>query len=130
MKSGRTEDSVRPKRSYHKTLRVESERFTLEAILDAAYQEFSTRFFDRVALKTIAENSGVTVQTVIRRFGSKPGLLTALVEREMPRILATRAPEEGTSLEAAVDALVEHYERDGDTVLNFVAQEHLCEPIR
>lgn len=68
-------------RSYRKKARAEAERATGEAILDAAFAAFGNEPFDRVTLQRIAEESGVAVQTVIRRFGSKEELFEALVAR-------------------------------------------------
>jgi AcrR family transcriptional regulator len=110
-------------RPYRKKARAEAERATGEAILDAAFAAFGTEPFDRVTLQRIAEESGVTVQTVIRRFGSKEELFEALVQRERPRILAAREAADGHGLEDSLRALIAHYEADGDTVLNFIAQE-------
>ncbi len=127
MKLSEDADQGRP---YRKVVRAASEIATHEAILDAAFVEFSTTSFDRVTLKQIAERSGVTVQTIIRRFGSKEELFEELARREGERILAERDVPEGASLPVALDSLLGHYERDGDTIANFVAQEHLFEPIR
>lgn len=79
----------------------------------------------RLTLQQIAAEAGVTVQTIIRRFGSKEGLFEAIGRREGARILAERQPSnpEGGGLEAAVHALVAHYEHDGRTVLHFLYQE-------
>ncbi len=117
-------------RPYRKHARAESERATGEAILDAAFAAFSREPFDRVTLRSIAEASGCTVQTVIRRFGSKEELFAALVERERPRIVSSRNVPEDAGLDTAIAALVHHYETDGDMVLNFVAQEQLFGQVR
>ena len=117
-------------RPYRKTARAEAERATGEGILDAAFTLFAREPYNRVTLQAIAGTSGVTVQTVIRRFGSKEGLFEALVEREMPRILASRESADGEGLAAALRALLDHYEKDGDTVLNFLAQEHDVSHVR
>ncbi len=123
-------DQARERRSYRKTARADSEAATHEAILDAAFESFSADPFDRVTLNRIAERSGVTVQTIIRRFGSKEELFEELAQREGRRILAERDVPEGASLPVALASLLDHYERDGDTIANFVAQEHLFEPVR
>jgi AcrR family transcriptional regulator len=123
-------DDGKGTRPYRKTARAETERATGEAILDAAFASFAHEPYDRVTLQSIAQESGVTVQTVIRRFESKEGLFEALVEREMPRILASRESADGEGLAAALRALLEHYETDGDTVLNFLAQEHEVTHVR
>lgn len=119
-----------PKRPYRKTARAEAEKQTTTAILDVALQAFAREPFDRVTLRSIAERAGVTVQTVIRRFGSKERLFETLAQRETPRILSARSVAENASLDEALRALLEHYEDDGDMVLNFIAQEQLFEPIR
>ncbi len=87
------------RRVYRKRARADSEQATADAILTAARNAFLSHAFDRLTLKHIAEESGVTVQTVVRRFGSKEALFQAFVERERPRILASREskPEDGVS---------------------------------
>ncbi len=112
-------------RSYKMSERARSAAATAERILDAARDRFSTMFFDDVTLNDIADDAGVTVQTVIRRFGSKEELFTTLAKREAARILAEREPEVPgeENLETALETLVDHYERDGETVLNLLAQE-------
>jgi AcrR family transcriptional regulator len=117
-------------RPYRKTARARSERATGEAILDAALKAFASEPFDRVTLSSVAEASGVTVQTVLRRFGSKEQLFETLVEREMPRILTARDLPGTADLHAALEALVRHYEVDGDLILNLLAQEQLFAQIR
>jgi AcrR family transcriptional regulator len=114
-----------PTRTYTMTARARSVAETGERILDAARARFSTMSFDDVTLNDIAEDANVSVQTVIRRFGSKEALFTSLGIREGARIRAEREPTdpEGVSMESAVKTLVGHYERDGEMVLNLLAQE-------
>ena len=119
-----------PSRTYQKKARAEAEQATGEAILDAAWSAFSIEPFDRVTLQKIAQESGVTVQTVIRRYGSKEDLFSHLAEREGKRIIAERKVPKNGELTTALSVLIQHYERDGDTITNLVHQEHLFEPIR
>lgn len=98
---------------------------TGERILDAAMNAFSTGLFDEVTLDSIAEAAGVSVQTVIRRFGSKEDLFATIAERESDRIVADREPDPSgpATMSSAIHALVGHYETDGRTVLNLLKQE-------
>jgi AcrR family transcriptional regulator len=64
----------------------------------------------------------VTVQTVIRRFGGRDGLLAAAAERESERVREEREVPPG-DVDSAVRVLVEHYERTGDRVLQMLAEE-------
>jgi AcrR family transcriptional regulator len=118
-------DAVSGPRPYQMRERARSTAATGERILDAARDRFSRMMFDEVTLSDIAEDAGVSVQTVIRRFGSKKDLFNTLAEREAARILAERDPGDSAEpdLERALEALVDHYERDGETVLNFLSQE-------
>ncbi len=123
-------EGIPEKRPYRKSLRAETEKATGEAIIKAALTAFAQEPFDRVTLQSIADDSGVTVQTVIRRFGSKEALFETLVEREAPRVLASRTVADDAGLPAAIEALLSHYEQDGEMILNFISQEHLFEPVR
>ena len=118
-----------PKRAYTKRARARSEAATGEAILDAARDAFFREPFDRVTLQGIADRSGVTIQTVIRRFGSKERLFENVGEREEARVRSDRTPPAKGGLSAALEALIDHYETDGDVVLNFLAQEHQFEHV-
>lgn len=121
---------MKKRRSYQKKERALAEQANGEAILDAALKAFSTELFDRVTLNAIAKESKVSVQTVIRRFGSKEDLFEHLAEREEKRVVADRDIPGEKGLKAALDTLIKHYERDGDMMTNFVSQEHLFEPIQ
>jgi len=118
-----------PKRAYRMTARATATRATGEAILDAAQVAFEHLPFDRVTLKEVAAHSGVTVQTVIRRFGSKEQLFADVARREGARIERARAVVDGADLETALGALLDHYERDGDVVLHLISQEHLWDQV-
>jgi AcrR family transcriptional regulator len=108
------------------TVRAQLAAETGERILSAAMDHFSHSQFDAVTLAEIAEDAGVTMQTVIRRFRSKEELFEAVAERETARILAERHPDgdDLPTMAAAVRTLVAHYETDGATVLNLLSQEH------
>lgn len=115
------------KRTYRMTARAEAAQATGEAILAAAGEAFRSLSFEQVTLNKVADGAGVTVQTVIRRFGSKEQLFEAVGERERARILATREVDDSADLPTAVRVLIDHYEQDGDTILHLVAQERHSE---
>lgn len=111
-------------RPYTMKARARSMAETGERILDSARERFSRLTFDEVTLNDIAADAGVTVQTVIRRFGPKEDLFSTLAERESARILVDREPPSSdVSMQAAIGILVDHYERDGETVMNLLSQE-------
>ncbi|SDY67723.1 TetR/AcrR family transcriptional regulator [Herbiconiux ginsengi] len=107
--------------------RADSAEHTRERIVDAMLARFAATPYEHIRLDDIAADAGVTVQTVIRRFGGKPGLMTTVVERELGRIAAAREAAAGDSPTPAetVAALVEHYERYGDLILKTYSEAPL-----
>jgi AcrR family transcriptional regulator len=103
--------------------RAEAAQQTGEQILAAALQRFSTAHFDEVTLDSIAVESGVTVQTVIRRFGSKEGLVRAVVEEQRAKVIEQRGNAPVGDLSGAVSNLMDHYEEMGETTLHLLRQE-------
>jgi AcrR family transcriptional regulator len=109
--------------------RAEAAQATHRAILDAALALFGREPFARVTLGRVAGRAGVTVQTVLRLFGSKEALFAAVAEREGARIRSERRLSAETDLATALSTLVAHYEKDGDLVLHLLAQEQDCPPV-
>lgn len=107
------------------TARADSVEQTGERIVDAMLDRFATHPYDRIRLEDVATDAGVTVQTVIRRFGGKPGLMTATVERELGRIVAARSAAAAGEPADTIDALAAHYERYGSLILKVYAEAHL-----
>jgi AcrR family transcriptional regulator len=111
------------RRSYRMTNRAEAASATAERILDAATELFWERPTDQIVLRDVAERAGVTVQTVIRKYGGKDGVLEAAFERARSRTDEERAATPG-DIEGAIEILLEHYERQGANVLRLLAEEH------
>jgi AcrR family transcriptional regulator len=103
--------------------RAASAAATGERILDAAVAMFWEGPSLQFSLDDIASRAGVTVQTVIRRFGGKDGVIAAAVERETAKVAATRDPAQVNSPAEAVGQLVDHYEALGDLVIQMLAEE-------
>ena len=111
-------------RSYRMTARAEAAEQTGERILDAMLSRYAGTPYDRIRLEDVAADAHVTVQTVIRRFGSKHGLLAATVEREQSRLAAERGAAMGQSPESTIRSLVRYYEHHGDLILKLYAEAH------
>jgi AcrR family transcriptional regulator len=114
---------VNATRPYTMRARAEAAQATAERILDAALEAFGSSAFSEVTLQEIADRAGVTVQTIIRRFGSKDGLFDEVADRERSRVQDRREVPAGASLRRKVEVLVEHYEEDGDTVWRLIQEE-------
>jgi AcrR family transcriptional regulator len=111
------------KRPYRMRARAEAAAETGRRILEATIELHRERFFDQVSLEDIAERAGVTVRTVIRRFGSKERLVEAAAEEGTRQVTHQRHQAPIGDIEGAVNNLVDHYEEWGDTALRLLAQE-------
>lgn len=118
------------KRPYQMTARAEAAAATAERILDAAVELFWEQPSDQIRLDEVAVRSGVTVQTVIRRFGSKEGLLAAAGQRESTRVGEQRGRVTPGDVQGAVAVLVEHYESMGDRVMRLLSEEQRLPSIK
>lgn len=116
-----TEQNVRP---YHMGVRAQSAKETGERILDATVEIFYEQPVDSISLDKVAERSGYTVQTIIRRFGGKEGLFTAALDRETKRLSDHRDLANSEDMDGALDILLDHYESVGVGVLRMLAEEH------
>jgi AcrR family transcriptional regulator len=109
-------------RRYTQTLRAQSAQATGKQILDAFLARLMTQWFDEITLDSIAEEAGVTVQTVLRRFGDKEGLLANAVKILAVQIRARRGTATA-DIDSLVHGLIEDYEATGDAVIRLLALE-------
>ena len=103
--------------------RAEAARQNGERILDAMVALFAEQPTERIRLDDVAERAGVTVQTVIRRYSGKDGLIAAAGAREVKRVAAQRPFDTADDLELTLTNLVDHYEEYGDVALKILAEE-------
>src|SRR5215475_225141 len=104
-------------RSYEMRARAASAAATAERVIAAARNRFGRQPYDEVTLEMLAADAGVTVQTVLRRFGSKDGLVRAVWTAAQPEVAAQRDAAPSGDLPGTVANLAEHYEHFGDEVL-------------
>ncbi len=124
------ETPSRATRPYRLKARAASAAATADRVIDAAVEIFWERPTDQLSLDDVARRAGVSVQTVIRRFGGKQGLMAAAVARESEKVRRQRDEAPPGDLAAAVRVLVEHYESMGDRVLRMLAEEHRVPGLR
>lgn len=110
-------------RAYRLGARAESMARTREAILRSSAEAFWSAPSSDITLETVAEGAGVTVQSILRHFGTKSALVAATVAWQTERVSTTRDPSAVTDASSAVDQLVAHYEEIGDGVLRLLSEE-------
>lgn len=121
MKTG--ERTTATKRTYRMQARAAAAAETGERILRAVLDLHAERFHDQITLEDVADRAGVTVQTVLRRFGSKEALIAAAAEHARADVISQRFAAPVGDIPAAVDNLLDHYEATGTMALRLLAQE-------
>jgi AcrR family transcriptional regulator len=109
-------------RTYTMTARARAVEETRGRIIDACVALHGERPVTEIGLDDIAVRAGVSVQTVLRHFGSRAGLEEASFERAQQAVADERRTPVG-DVAAAVHVIVDHYERRGDMALLMLAQE-------
>ena len=74
-------EATREKRPYRMQARAQAAAETERRIFGAARELVAERPFAQVTLDDVAARAGVSVQTVIRRYGSKDGLIRAVAQQ-------------------------------------------------
>jgi AcrR family transcriptional regulator len=105
--------------------RAASARATGARITGAMLAMCLERWYDEVTLRDVAERAGVALQTVINHFGSKEGLLAAMLEdpRTQQEFGGHRLAAVPGDIPAAIGLLVADYEHAGDAAVRFLALE-------
>jgi AcrR family transcriptional regulator len=120
----------RAPRTYRMVARAAAADATRLRILEAARREFAGLPYEQVSLRQVAQQAGVTVQTVLRRFGSKEALFAAVAAWRADSIARECDAVVAGDVAGAVGTMVESYERWGDEVLELLAEEQRSPIIR
>ena len=117
-------------RPYVMRARAASANGTRQRILEAAGNELWERRVSEVRLEDVAARAEVTVQTVLRIFGSKSELVELALEPLRHRIMRQRESAEPGDVEGTISALFDHYEQMGDFVIRNLADEQQFPDLR
>jgi AcrR family transcriptional regulator len=109
--------------------RAASVAATRERIVAAAVEGTRELLTLDVTLEQVAERAGVSVQTVLRHFGSREGLFEAAMASARAEVMGERRAPAG-DVRAAVRAVVDHYEARGEFALFLLGQEGADERVR
>lgn len=107
------------------TARAEAAAATGERILRHALALFLRLPYEELSLERIARAAGVTVQTVIRRFRSKDGLIAAAAAQVTAEVTAQRSQAPVADIPGAIANLMEHYESVGPLAIRVLEQERI-----
>ena len=101
-------------RPYKQVARARATERTRETLLQAASEAVERDDWTQASLESVAQRAGVTKQTALRHFGSKQGLLEAVLRRTSAMVVKERDEPEAGDIRGAVASLMRHYERHGE----------------
>jgi AcrR family transcriptional regulator len=109
-------------RSYTMTARARAVEATRASVVAAVGALSAERRLADISLDEVAAAAGVSVQTVLRQFGSRAELFETAARLIRDEVVDERRTPVGDVCEA-VRVITEHYEQRGDSVLLMLAQE-------
>lgn len=115
--------NVNSTRRYMMQARAESAAATRARILDAAAAAMRQQFRPNVRLDAVAAEAGVSVQTVLRVFGSRRQLLDEVAEIAVGDVVAEFVGVQPGDVSGIVHSYVNHYEKVGDLVVRNIHDE-------
>jgi AcrR family transcriptional regulator len=121
---------MKEKRGYVMRARAEGVEETRRRILVAARDLARETVSLDPVLRDVAERAGVSVQTVLRHFDSREGLLSATLEFVQSDLLRKRGRLEPADPATGITALVDEYEETGDWVITMLGRESTHPQVR
>jgi len=114
-----------PTREYRQDVRAQQAQANADRIVRTAVAliKHTGRTAD-ITLDDVSRDAGVTVRTVLRRFGSRYGVLEAAFAEIKKEFQGYRVATPPGDVDAAVRALLDQYERIGDLNMRALEQEH------
>jgi AcrR family transcriptional regulator len=103
--------------------RAESAAATRARILEAAAAAMRRQFRPNIRLDAVAAEAGVSVQTVLRIFGSRRRLLDEVAEVAVGDVMAEFAGVRPGDVTGIVRGYVNHYEKVGDLIVRNIHDE-------
>lgn len=110
--------------------RADAAEQTAERVMDAAIALWRDQPYDQMTLQEIADRAGVSLSTVMRRFGSKDGLAEAVLRSDRVGTQSHRDAVEEGDVAGAVRMIVSEYEAYGDAVMRMIGLEERMDVVR
>jgi AcrR family transcriptional regulator len=92
---------VKPLRTYDSSRRRAQAARTRADVVDAAHRLFLANGYGQTTVSAIAEAAGVSVETIYKAFGGKPGLVRAVVSKGLEGVGPVPAEQRSDEMQAA-----------------------------
>ncbi|MCB0549130.1 MAG: TetR/AcrR family transcriptional regulator [Phaeodactylibacter sp.] len=123
-------NSRKDTRPYNMKNRAKAAAHTERRIMEAVIGLWQVLPIHEITLEAIAERAGVTVRTVLRKYGSKEGLFEACLKQDSSKIEINRGQVQAGDVPGALRILLDDYEAYGDANIRTLAVEEELEMAR
>lgn len=111
-------------RNYNMDTRSKSSAQTEANILKALGTIWLQQPMHSITLEKIAEEAGTTVRTILRKFGSRDGLIEATIDHDVAGIKSIKDEARAGDIKHAASILMKEYEATGLAGIRSLAIEH------
>lgn len=118
------------KNTYNNTNRQIKAEETKLSIIKALGKLWTQYSINEITLDMIAEEANVTKRTILRKFGSKEGLLTESLRYDPAEIAAKRNQAKPGDIDDILKTLLTNYENMGDAAMRTIKLESELEVAR
>jgi AcrR family transcriptional regulator len=114
---------ARATRPYRQDVRARQARDNTDRIIQSGARLIKATRCTEITLDDVSRESGLTVRTILRRFGSREGVLEAAFAHIKVEFEGLRAPTPPGDVDGALTSLLNQYERIGDLNIRALEQE-------
>jgi AcrR family transcriptional regulator len=111
-------------RKYDMSVRTQAAEMTSEEIIKVVGELWMKYSIKEITLQMVAQNAGVTVMTILRKYGSKEGLFEATIRADTAGIQDVRKESQAGNISQAISILMKEYEYAGPAVIRTLAVEN------
>jgi AcrR family transcriptional regulator len=111
-------------RNYNNKRRALGAAETTGKIIRAFGELWKDNPVHEITLENIAEKSGVTIRTILRKFGSRDGLIQACLDHDVHFIIEERRKAPVGDIDGITRALLSNYEEMGEAGIRTIYMEN------
>jgi AcrR family transcriptional regulator len=115
---------IKTTRKYEMSVRSKAAEMTSEEIIRVVGELWIKYSIHEITLQMVAQNAGVTVMTILRKFGSKEGLFEAAIKTDTAGIQDVRRESQAGNISQSISILMKEYEYAGLAVIRTLAIEN------
>ena len=105
-------------------VRAKAAEMTSEEIIRVVGELWMKYSIHEITLQMVAQDAGITVMTILRKFGSKEGLFEAAIRTDTAGIQDVRKESQAGNISQAISILMKEYEYAGPAVIRTLAVEN------